>query len=287
MFSTGPLFWKLRWEGGIFVISLVKLWNPCIVLWNCYFRLWSLAGRRSDRHFQWMDLLVPNPSDPNHYISHAQVRENIDKKGLTLDQLKAFILITRKDSDNEKESVDVPKKLDAGRTCNATKVMATINCNSCGTRPWVVYLDHSIKRVDGPRPKQTTAGCPDGLIGEWVHLWRHNQRRRWFLSEEAALLQRLRWIVLLQSNYWSDGRSCRDRRCLFHLLREQILCQWGSRLWRIVLCNNQYWFYWCEGQQNNKIVELLVSSSNVTVCEISIIIYYVLTCWYFVPHATH
>ena len=117
-----------------------------------------------------MDLLVPNPSDPNHYISHAQVRENIDKKGLTLDQLKAFILITRKDSDKEKESVDVPKKLDEGRTCNATKVMATINCNSCGTRPWVVYLDHSIKRVDGPRPKQTTAGCPDGLIGEWVHL---------------------------------------------------------------------------------------------------------------------
>ncbi len=64
----------------------------------------------------------------------------------------AFIPIAKKDS-VEKKSIDASKKLDKGRKFNATKVRATIDCDSCGA-PRVIYSDHAIGKANGPSKQQ-------------------------------------------------------------------------------------------------------------------------------------
>ena len=79
----------------------------------------------------WADLPVPNPSDPNHFLSPAQTREYIDLEGISFDILKKHLPLANKDEE-EKKSVKASKELDKGRCFNASKLRAIIPCDSCG-----------------------------------------------------------------------------------------------------------------------------------------------------------
>ena len=55
----------------------------------------------------------------------------------------------------EKKSVEASKKLDKNRKFSATKVRATIDCDSCGA-PRAIYSDYAVGSTRGPSKQQLT-----------------------------------------------------------------------------------------------------------------------------------
>ena len=84
-----------------------------------------------DEVLRFQDLPVPNPSDKDHYLSATKAREYIDTNKTSFKTLKQFIPTTKADTDEQK-AVKHAKSLDQGRSFTATKVRATVSCDSCG-----------------------------------------------------------------------------------------------------------------------------------------------------------
>ena len=74
---------------------------------------------------------MPNPLDNDHYLPATEARVHIDTKGVSLEALKQFIPTSKGDSEEQK-AVKYSKTLDKGHSFAATKLRATVPCDSCG-----------------------------------------------------------------------------------------------------------------------------------------------------------
>ena len=95
---------------------------------------------------------MPNPSDKDHYLSAMETRECIDANKVSLETLKQFIPTTKADTDEQK-AVKHAKSLDQGRSFTATKVRATVSCDSCGADR-VIFSDNAVGTKKGTSKNQ-------------------------------------------------------------------------------------------------------------------------------------
>ena len=99
---------------------------------------------------RWLDLPVPNPSDPDHYLSPKEARVKNDKKSLS-SLLKH--LPTTKDDTEEKKSIQRSKAIDKGKAFAASKVRSVVECDGCGA--WrCIYSSSAVGESGGPSKKQ-------------------------------------------------------------------------------------------------------------------------------------
>lgn len=99
---------------------------------------------------RWMEMPVPNPSDPNHYLSAKDAREVNDKKSHPW-LLKH--LPTKKDNDEEKISIQRSKNIDKKFSFAASKVRSVVDCDHCGA-PRCIYSSSAVGQLGGPSKKQ-------------------------------------------------------------------------------------------------------------------------------------
>jgi len=97
---------------------------------------------------RWQDLPVPNPFDNDHYLPANEARVYIDTKGVSLEALKQFIPTSKGDSEEQK-AVRYSKTLDKGHSFAASKLRATVPCDSCGAVR-CIFSDNDVDTKKGP-----------------------------------------------------------------------------------------------------------------------------------------
>ena len=91
-----------------------------------------------------MDLSIPDPRNPGHFLSASATKDHIDSNKLSIEDLRKFLPNPKMDTD-EKKSVLESKKQDKAHDFKATKVRMTVKCDQCAA-VCAVYSDHAVGR---------------------------------------------------------------------------------------------------------------------------------------------
>ena len=96
-------------------------------------------------------LPIPDPSNPDHFMTPAAARENIESNKLTLEDMKQFIPNAELDRDGKK--MLQWKEKDKEHNWHASKVRATAVCRTCGATR-CIYSNNMVGKSGGPTKEE-------------------------------------------------------------------------------------------------------------------------------------